>query len=469
VEDRSELELKDLPLPSTEIKPKRSTPKLERWTRAPQKVRKQQAAIAMQAVVVEPAVGDVGVMVDRVVVTEKIHGETIEPETTNKPDGVDTIEREELDEDACPNIVDSDDEEDCKDCPLHLLSKNQQNRRKLRLEREKLGQDLASHQLNQRRIQLERRKAEQIKVHSEEIARLDEQRRAAVKARNAVLWTPTAGQLGCVASAALGCATSSSRSPVMNRFRSGVTKGLTEGGSQSLTKPADGRTSQHAMRAPVKAKPVSEQESKALMNYQAFMVANCRVPPGGCTIEHVRKSSAGVKEWARESNSPDTLLRIGKSELASKSMCALWAKQALSAVSAVPRWERVVLTVDSGASDTVLPPDIASNVPLLHSAKVGTEYEVANGGVVINLGERKAEMKLKESDASSMLMSFQVVEVHKPLLAVSRLVENGHRVSFDKHDPHILLGNGTKVPMRCNLGTYEVEVYILNPGFTGPR
>ena len=83
--------------------------------------------------------------------------------------------------------------------------------------------------------------------------------------------------------------------------------------------------------------------------------------------------------------------------------------------------------------------------------------------------QRMAEMKLKEDDVSSMIMSFQVVEVHKPLLAVSRLVEAGHDVKFSKTDPHILLSTGAKIPMKCNMGTYEIEVWILNPGFTGPR
>ena len=96
-------------------------------------------------------------------------------------------------------------------------------------------------------------------------------------------------------------------------------------------------------------------------------------------------------------------------------------------------------------------------------------YEVANGGTVVNLGERKAEMKLREGDTSTMIMSVQVVEVHKPLLAVSKLVEAGHSVHFNTDDPHILLKGGAKLPMRCNLGTYEVDVWICNPGFTGPR
>ena len=49
------------------------------------------------------------------------------------------------------------------------------------------------------------------------------------------------------------------------------------------------------------------------------------------------------------------------------------------------------------------------------------------------------------------------------------MIENGHKVRFNKSDPHILLSTGAKVPMRNNLGTYEIEVFILHPGFTGPR
>ena len=67
-----------------------------------------------------------------------------------------------------------------------------------------------------------------------------------------------------------------------------------------------------------------------------------------------------------------------------------------------------------------------------------------------------------------MFMSFQVVEVHKPLLAVSKLIEFGHSVTMNKNDPHVLLSTGEKVAMRCSGGTYEVDVWIRNPGFTRP-
>ena len=89
--------------------------------------------------------------------------------------------------------------------------------------------------------------------------------------------------------------------------------------------------------------------------------------------------------------------------------------------------------------------------------------------MVTNLDAKRAEMKMREDDSVSMIMSFQVVEVHKPLLAAFRLVQNWHVVNFNKMEPRILSSTGVKVPMKCNMGTKEVEVYILNPGFTGPR
>ena len=63
-------------------------------------------------------------------------------------------------------------------------------------------------------------------------------------------------------------------------------------------------------------------------------------------------------------------------------------------------------------------------------------------------------------------MSFQVVEVHKPLFAVIKLVEAGHKVIFDRDDPHILMSTNEKVPMRCSGGTYEIEIWVRNTGFT---
>ena len=136
------------------------------------------------------------------------------------------------------------------------------------------------------------------------------------------------------------------------------------------------------------------------------------------------------------------------------------------AAQELPEWERIVLTVDSGASDTVVPPHVARNLPLLPSPKVDIEYEVATGGVVVNLGEQRGEIKTRDG-GPCFLMSLQVVEVHKPLLAVSKLVEAGHQVLFDQKNPHILLSTGEKLPMMLIGGTYDVELWLRNPSFIG--
>ena len=210
--------------------------------------------------------------------------------------------------------------------------------------------------------------------------------------------------------------------------------------------------------------PKPSYSAKELMIAEAHYEAFHQFPPGAhATADQVALSSAGVASWL--AHDPDSLHKVGD-QVCSPVLCGLWVRQALSAVADLLEWERIFLTVDSGASDTVIPPTVAANLPLLHSSRVGTEYEVANGGVVVNLGERKGEVITRMGAATSFLMNFQVVKVHKPLLAVSRLVEAGHKVSFDKSNCHILLSTGERVPMRCTGGTYEVELWIRNPGFT---
>ena len=68
-------------------------------------------------------------------------------------------------------------------------------------------------------------------------------------------------------------------------------------------------------------------------------------------------------------------------------------------------------------------------------------------------------------EGNDMAMTFQVVEVHKPLLAVSRIVEAGNQVIFSLDDPHIQIKDGPKLPLKLVAGTYELELWIKNePG-----
>ena len=66
-------------------------------------------------------------------------------------------------------------------------------------------------------------------------------------------------------------------------------------------------------------------------------------------------------------------------------------------------------------------------------------------------------------------IAFQVVEdVHQPLLAFSAITKQGHSVVFAEEDSHIPLKNGGgKLPVRHVYGSYEIDIFVKNPGFTG--
>ena len=105
-----------------------------------------------------------------------------------------------------------------------------------------------------------------------------------------------------------------------------------------------------------------------------------------------------------------------------------------------------------------------------HIEKVGTEYEVANGENVYDIGERRCIMRMAQTGKATeeLEIAFQVVEdVHKPLLAVSAITKQGHSFVFAEEDSHILLRSGGKLPMRHVHGTYEIDIFVKNPGFTG--
>ena len=133
-------------------------------------------------------------------------------------------------------------------------------------------------------------------------------------------------------------------------------------------------------------------------------------------------------------------------------------------------WEKVTLIVDSGASDTVIPPKVCRAAEIRSSSKVGTEYEVADGGVAKNLGEKLCEMKVNEGDDIGLEIAFQVVDkVNKALLSVHRVCMQGHDVVFSETKGNFILLNGSTdnvIPLRTVGGTYEIDVWI-RPGEGG--
>ena len=95
------------------------------------------------------------------------------------------------------------------------------------------------------------------------------------------------------------------------------------------------------------------------------------------------------------------------------------------------------MTVDSGATDTVIKPKTLPgiNVQEGRAYKRGVEYEMANGEMAPNLGEKKFS-GITEPGTVRALMA-QVVDVSQNLLSVHRCVKAGNRVVFDSEGSYV--------------------------------
>ena len=100
---------------------------------------------------------------------------------------------------------------------------------------------------------------------------------------------------------------------------------------------------------------------------------------------------------------------------------------AISAVQSPDDWIEIEVTVDSGACETVMPSNLCQGIEILRSAMShGQEYEVANGATIPNLGERRCLMMTLGAKTAKKIV-FQVADVHKPLLSISRCADMGFR------------------------------------------
>ena len=123
--------------------------------------------------------------------------------------------------------------------------------------------------------------------------------------------------------------------------------------------------------------------------------------------------------------------------------------------------QKIVITMDSGATDSVAPASSATNVPMVESvgSKAGATYEVANGEIIHNFGQK--DCVLAAEGSSPQLLSFQVCDVHKPLLSVSKLNAAGKAVLFHPAWSYIEdLKTGERINLVCNECLYELHCWV---------
>ena len=137
-------------------------------------------------------------------------------------------------------------------------------------------------------------------------------------------------------------------------------------------------------------------------------------------------------------------------------------------------WEELVMTVDSGASETVAPPTAGTGIQITDSkaSLEGVEYEVADGNTIPNLGDKRCVI---QSESGTMkLLTLQICDVRKPLLAVSKLCATGHAVVFHPEWSYIEhVATGERMTLEQRDGLYHLRTWVkaaprMSPVFTGP-
>ena len=103
---------------------------------------------------------------------------------------------------------------------------------------------------------------------------------------------------------------------------------------------------------------------------------------------------------------------------------------------------------------------------------MGVHYVVANDGRIPNEGE--ADFEFQTEDGQQMSWVFQIAEVNKTLASVSALVDDNHRVTFDKDmatgvDLSFITNKatGASIKMRRERNVWVVDAYMEEEDMIG--
>ena len=126
------------------------------------------------------------------------------------------------------------------------------------------------------------------------------------------------------------------------------------------------------------------------------------------------------------------------------------------------KYELIEITVDSGAEESVTPPDVMNQFQTkeTENSKAGEQFVAANGSVIENEGERSVEVHTLDGVKRSMV--FQVTTVNKALASVARMNEKGNIVVFDGENSYIQNKQpGEVIPLRKKKqGTWVLEGWV---------
>jgi hypothetical protein len=138
--------------------------------------------------------------------------------------------------------------------------------------------------------------------------------------------------------------------------------------------------------------------------------------------------------------------------------------EGLHKISSDGQWEEIELAVDSGATESVCPNELAEHVPTIPGAasKRGVMYEVASGHQIPNEGEKKLRATTEDGFEKNVVL--QVAEVNQGLLSVSKATAAGNRVVFDEGNSYIEnKRSGVKTWLKEKNGMYILKLFVKRP------
>ena len=132
-------------------------------------------------------------------------------------------------------------------------------------------------------------------------------------------------------------------------------------------------------------------------------------------------------------------------------------------------WTEVKTVVDSGASESVAPPNMVPNIPVRPSAgsRRGQHYVSASGERMANQGEQKLPVVTENGEERSV--TFQVTDVARPLCSVARICSQGNRVIFGARGWVIQnLETGSETPFLLEDGVYTMSLWVPRTSVEAP-
>ena len=130
--------------------------------------------------------------------------------------------------------------------------------------------------------------------------------------------------------------------------------------------------------------------------------------------------------------------------------------------------DKIIITTDSGAGESVIPPEWAPTFPTKESngSRKGQQFVSANGSRIANMGEKRIKVKTKENVRCGL--TFQVAKVKKALASVARICDQGNRVVYEAGGGYIenkTTGKRINLERRNNVYVLEATLEQAKAGF----